>query len=291
MGSPITVFTPTYNRAGLLKNLYHSLLTQSNKNFTWLIVDDGSVDETRAVVEQIMDEKLIGIQYIYQQNQGKHIAINTALKNISTDFFLILDSDDVLLPHCIETFQRLSKEIINNDEVALISSFILRDENFVEAKEIEPIICWEDEFYYLTNFKRENFFCFKTSVLKNYPFPQFPNEKFCPESLIFKRIARKYKILFFPQIVAKGNYLEGGLTSKYWKLLKENPLSSTLWYKEQIKYCKNREQRKKLILDYWMIAESDKKKWRKIFNDLSFQSIAILLKEKLQKRILYFFRG
>ena len=110
----ITIFTPTYNRAHTLPRLYNSLKNQSNKNFIWLIVDDGSNDETKTLVQGFVNEKIIEIRYIPQSNKGKHIAINNGLKNTHTEYFCVIDSDDYLAENAIQEMQYLSDKIIDN---------------------------------------------------------------------------------------------------------------------------------------------------------------------------------
>ena len=95
----ITVFTPTYNRAKLLPRLYKSLQEQTNKDFEWVIVDDGSTDNTKEVIDNIItqQENDFPIRYFYKENGGKHTAINQGAKEAKGELFFIADSDDVLL--------------------------------------------------------------------------------------------------------------------------------------------------------------------------------------------------
>ena len=92
----LTVFTPAFNRAHLLTRLYESLCNQTCQDFNWLIVDDGSTDETKALVSKWIAENKIPIAYIYQENQGMHGAHNTAYKNIATPLNTCIDSDDYM---------------------------------------------------------------------------------------------------------------------------------------------------------------------------------------------------
>ena len=87
----LTIFTPTYNRAQTLPRLYDSLKRQTNKNFVWLIVDDGSEDNTKSLVDAWTEEKLMEIKYIYQQNSGKMQAHNCGVDNTETELFLCVD--------------------------------------------------------------------------------------------------------------------------------------------------------------------------------------------------------
>lgn len=248
----ITVFTPTYNRAKYLVRAYESLLKQTSIDFEWLIVDDGSSDNTEQLVNSWKQNSPFDIAYIFQENQGKHIAINTGVRNTSSDYFLTLDSDDTLLSNCIEELVALTDISDRMEDVAAIVSFIKLDDNFISNLEvIHPVICYEKEFDFKTPYSRENVFCYKTEILKKFPFPQFPGEKFCPESLVFSRITRKYKLLFYPKALQSGKYLPDGLSSKYWKLLQDNPKGYVLWLKEKINSEDNGHSKRLLLKQYW----------------------------------------
>ena len=98
----ITIFTPTYNRLYSMKRLYRSLINQTNKDFIWLIVDDGSTDKTEEYVREWINNNKIEIRYLYQKNQGKQVAHNLAVENCNTDFFICVDSDDYLTNNAVE---------------------------------------------------------------------------------------------------------------------------------------------------------------------------------------------
>lgn len=250
----ITIFTPAYNRAHTLPRLYESLLKQTDKNFEWLIVDDGSTDETQSLIDQYIADNKIKIRYIYQNNGGKHRAINRGINEAKGDYFLVVDSDDFLANHCVEECIRLSSEL--NDEKIAGATFILaigkikRDiNNFGKFRSFDfSEYQWDDV-------KGEMSFCYKTSVLRQYPFPDFEGEKFCPESLIHNRIGHRYKVLYTDRILAFGDYLEGGLTSNYYKLLINNPRYAMLWYAEKIKTPHfSKAQKETYTNGYWDIA-------------------------------------
>ena len=98
----LTVFTPAYNRASTIGRTYESLLRQTCKDFEWLVVDDGSTDNTRELVEGWASEGKIPIHYVYQKNQGMHGAHNTAYENIETELNVCLDSDDYMPDDAVE---------------------------------------------------------------------------------------------------------------------------------------------------------------------------------------------
>lgn len=112
----VTVFTPTYNRAYILNNLYQSLCRQSYGDFEWLIVDDGSTDNTEGLIASWLDESKISLCYIKQPNGGKHRAINRGIQEANGNLFFIVDSDDYLADNAIERilfFMSLLKKIIS----------------------------------------------------------------------------------------------------------------------------------------------------------------------------------
>ena len=102
----VTVLTPTYNRGHLLGKLYDSLCRQTDKSFQWLIIDDGSVDNTEDVVKNFCAMNVLSIEYHKKNNGGKHTALNYSHSYIKGGYVVIVDSDDYLLPCAIEEIRR-----------------------------------------------------------------------------------------------------------------------------------------------------------------------------------------
>ena len=102
MQNKLTIFTPTYNRMELLKNLYSSLKNQTNKNFIWFIVDDGSTDNTKQLVNELKNEAVLNISYVKKENGGKNTAMDYAHSNCETEFIACVDSDDYLTENAVE---------------------------------------------------------------------------------------------------------------------------------------------------------------------------------------------
>ena len=113
----ITIFTPTYNRGYCLSQLYNSLLKQTSSKFIWLIVDDGSIDDTKEIVTQWIKEDIIKIQYENQENQGMHGAHNTAFDLIETELCTCIDSDDFMPDNAVELILKAWGVIERKDEV------------------------------------------------------------------------------------------------------------------------------------------------------------------------------
>ena len=106
----ITILTPTYNRGENLKKLYKSLLKQKDNRFEWLIVDDGSTDGTKKIIDEFLMDSKINIKYLYKKNGGKHTALNLGIKEINTDLIFIVDSDDYLNDNAIQSINEVHEK-------------------------------------------------------------------------------------------------------------------------------------------------------------------------------------
>lgn len=253
----LTIFTPTYNRAYILPQLFDSLLAQSNKNFEWLIVDDGSSDNTKEIIEDFKSKVDFKIIYIYQENQGKHVAINTALQNINTSYLVTVDSDDYLKNNAISIiYEKLATikdsktiiglaspiEMINNEGNTIFSNKILKSE----------IISSQIEMAYKYNVIAEFSLILKTSVAKQYPYPIFPGEKFIVESVISNRMNNNFKLLHITSSIVIGEYRIDGLTAQIKKILANNPKGASLAYYEKMNNSNIPfTNRKSFAKNYW----------------------------------------
>ena len=231
-----TVFTPTYNRCDLIVNLYQSLLVQSEKNFEWLVVDDGSTDGTEKYFSELLSKQQpFPIRYLRRENGGKHRAVNLGVQNAKGELFFIVDSDDTLLPNAIKKINQWVESLDNSHKwcgIAGLRGFTENNVigqhssvNFVDAKNTER------RKYNLLGDKAEAYF---TEILKKYPFPEIPGEKFISEEIVWNAIARDgYYIRWFNEIIYICNYLEGGLTKDNTKD-QNNPIGRLLWAKGQL---------------------------------------------------------
>lgn len=249
----ITVFTPTYNRAYKLQVLYKSLCKQTVKNFEWLIVDDGSTDDTENLINNFIQEDKIIIRYYKQKNKGKHRAINKGLDLAKGDLFFIVDSDDWLSNNAIEKIIFHYKTIKSKNEFCGLSG--LRSyPNGIKIggeKNFGILDCNSLDFRYKYNIKGDMAEVFKTDILRQYKFPETENEKFCPEALIWNRIAKNYKLRYFYEKIYYCEYLPDGLTAKITKLRKENPRNSCMYYAELKKANIPFVQKIKAAINFW----------------------------------------
>lgn len=255
----ISIFTPTYNRSKLLLRLYDSLKKLRNQNFEWIIVDDGSMDETQKIIQNFIDEKSLKIIYYRQNNYGKHIAINKGVELANAELFFIVDSDDFLPENSLDIINRYYQKIKNNPKIAGICGkrkLLNEDRKNLFLKNKEEI-CTPFEFRFVNQYEGDMAEVFKTDVLNNYPFPQFEGEKFCTEALVWNRIGRDYKILYFDEFIYECEYQEGGLTSNYWDLLLRNPKGNLLYYKELLGFNLTTLQRTEVLKIYNHIAKAN----------------------------------
>lgn len=232
----ITVFTPSYNRKKELSNLYNSLLKQDTKDFEWLIVDDGSKDDTKDYVLSLKKENKININYVYKENGGKQSAYNKGLESANGDIFLCIDSDDILKENILGMISKDFSKIKKDKDIA----GIMYIQGFIKDKKkvIGTLFPFDDmvDTYYNVYHKHhvtgDKLVVLKTSIAREYYFPLIKGEKFVPEALIFNRISLKYKFLCKNTITSYKDYLEGGYSSNYFNLVKRNPLGNRLYFKE-----------------------------------------------------------
>lgn len=228
-----TIFTPTYNRAYVLNNLYQSLCKQTCKDFEWIIVDDGSTDNTAELCASFTHEEF-SVKYIKVPNQGKHVAINTGAKIARGKWFFIVDSDDWLPEDSISKFLEEEKNIVSPKVGVLCgmryNSKGARIGGDISFKNIE---CTPFYFRYTMKVKGDLAEAILTSVLREYPFPVYEDETFCPEALLFNRIAKKYLTHYFNENVYFCEYLSDGLSAHITRMRMKNWRASTLCYAEQ----------------------------------------------------------
>lgn len=228
----VTILTPTYNRSNLLPPLYKSLSRQSNKNFEWVIVDDGSDDNTKETVERMRRASTFPIQYFHKANGGKHTALNLGVKKAKGELTLILDSDDELPADVISDILEAYRSIKGKQGFAGVCGYMAhRDERVIGHPFVE-VDASEIELRYKYHIHGDMCEVFRTDVLREFPFPEIRDERFCPESLVWNRIARKYRLHVFPKVIYLRDYLDGGLTDNIVRIRMNSPIASMMTYAE-----------------------------------------------------------
>lgn len=222
----ISVITPTYNRGYILDKAYESLLRQTNNNFEWLIVDDGSTDDTKTKVNEYINDNKINISYYAKSNGGKHTALNLGIQKAKGELILILDSDDYLTNDAIEIALKYYKKYEDNKDIAGIS-FLRKIKNPVYTTiSFNECIANPIDFKYNNNNLSDMCEVFKREVLLKYPFPVFENERFLSEAVVWNEIALKYNMVYVPIEIYCTEYLDDGLSKNWIKSVIKCPLGA-----------------------------------------------------------------
>ena len=249
----ITVFTPAYNRAHLLPRLYESLCRQTCMDFEWIVVDDGSQDNTEEVVQGYIAEGRLDISYIKQPNGGKHRAINRGVSVARGELFFIADSDDLLPADAIECVTQQYETVKDDAAVGGVCGLdVSLDGNIIgSGLPREKIICNSIDLrmrYGVTGDLKE---VFRTDVMREFPFPEIDGERFCPEALVWYRIARKYELLSINTPIYIAEYQEGGLTDCIVRVRMQSPVATTTLYAEMLQDSIPFMQKVKAAINYW----------------------------------------
>ncbi|MBD1221304.1 glycosyltransferase family 2 protein [Virgibacillus halodenitrificans] len=223
----ITILTPTYNRAHTLPTLYESLKSQDNQNFDWLIVDDGSTDETRSLIEGFVNENVVNIIYIYQSNGGKARALNTGFsKSKHSLIYAVVDSDDYLLPSATQIFNDYIRKYEKDKEIG--GFFFLYNTSDGKLLNTHGDVVNEDESltrYEYNNKYRQNdgCICYFNRAISKYKYPEYEGESYIGPTVIQMEMADDFKFVFSPEVVGVAEYLEGGISKSGRKLRLKNP--------------------------------------------------------------------
>lgn len=238
--STVTILTPTYNRADYLPRLYESLLCQTNPDFEWLVVDDGSEDNTSSLIGRYMQEKKIRISYEKQQNAGKHTALNRGIPMIESELTFIVDSDDYLPEDAVDTILSCHEEYKNTPNLCGYSFLRCHSDGRVNTAYF-PEDGKIDTYLHVRingNIGGDKAEVFYTEILKKYPFPVFSGEKYMPEDVVWMRMSGPYQMVHINKNVYICDYLENGLTNTGRRMKIYSPRGMVLRSKT---YLDNRE--------------------------------------------------
>ena len=216
----VTVLTPTYNRCNTLTRLYNSLVKQTSQSFQWLVIDDGSIDKTSLLFKQFHPTKFL-IDYQNKDNGGKHTALNYSHPYIKGEIIVIVDSDDYLLPDAIKTIEEDWELYRNNKEICGFSYFKgFSDGTHLNIKAKEDYYISDHVSYRVNNPKTKGDRCevVRTDLFIEYSFPEFKNEKFISEDMLWNRLGYKYKTVYRNKLLYICEYLPGGLSDSGRKL-------------------------------------------------------------------------
>ncbi|HEX2946643.1 MAG TPA: glycosyltransferase family 2 protein [Clostridia bacterium] len=248
----ITVFTPTYNRADTLPRLYTSLYMQTCIDFEWLIVDDGSIDDTEKLINEFKAEGKITIKYVRQENGGKHRAFNTALSVVDTPLFFCVDSDDMLTNNAIERILWYEEKYFDQ---TLLGFYFRRGnidgypigKQWPENVQFAPIIDLYDKY----KFSGDTAIILKTHMVSSICFPIFNGEKFVTESVFYNLLNNIAPMAYINEIIYLCEYREDGYTRNWERILVNNPRGTALYFLSDALYRRSLDCKFKKTAQYF----------------------------------------
>lgn len=225
----LTIFTPTFNRKHTLIRLYNSLVNQTCYDFEWLIVDDGSTDDTKSLIESFNTKKF-EIRYIYQKNSGKHIATNLGLKKANGNLFTCLDSDDWFYYDAVETIISKFKKDNNIKGLILLDSY---EDGSVIGDFLPKVenLNWVD-LRYKYKISGDKCYVFKTSLIRYMTFPQYGDSRHMPPSYQLLEFSELYDCHLSNVKTKYVEYLDDGISSSV----------KTNYFKSAENYCEYRKK-------------------------------------------------
>ena len=250
----ITILTPTFNRAHLLPRLFESLTHQTDFNFEWLVMDDGSTDGTSDLFAgKTFLSAPFPIRYYQQENGGKHRALNAGVKQAKGDFIFIADSDDWLLPQSVAIVGQHTSAIADDNIFAGVAGLdVFDDERIVGTGLPQDIIdCNAMDIRYRYHVDGDLKEVFKTTVLQEFPFPEIQDERFCPEQLVWFRIAQKYKLRYFNIPIYVAEYQPNGITASIIRVRMLAPQATCMMYAEMLAYKIPFKEKIKAAINFW----------------------------------------
>lgn len=258
----ITVFTPTYNRAYIIENLYRSLQQQTCTDFEWLVVDDGSSDNTRELFEAWQKEdNPFPIRYHYKENGGKCRAINYALDHAEGDLFFTVDSDDYLTDDAIEKILLWEASIAGKSNFCGVAGNLGTAPNVTTNTPLDApywdgdLLARYPEASREKTIDGERAIAFYTDIHRKYRYPEIDGEKFITEAVVWNRMAHDgLQVRFYDDVIWIYEYMPDGLTKAGFRLFTNNPKGYILWRRELTKFL-NLNVQKRWKCDYSLYCD------------------------------------
>lgn len=248
----LTVFTPAYNRAHTLHRCYDSLKRQSCKDFVWLIVDDGSTDNTAELVKEWQKiDNGFEIKYIYKKNGGMHTAHNTAYENIDTELNVCIDSDDYLADGAAKKIIEFWKKN-GGEKYAGIVGLDADFKNKIIGNSFESnLISTTLSGYYRNGGKGDKKLVYRTDLMKKYPpYPVFEGEKYVSLGYKYLLCDQDYELLVLNEVLCNVEYQEDGSSMNMFKQYLNNPKGFAFIRKVHMKYNKTLFENYKTCIHY-----------------------------------------
>lgn len=234
----LTIFTPVYNREHCIRAVYNSLCNQTDFDFEWLVINDGSTDRTGEILEEILKnhENSFTINYIKKRNEGLNRTINRALDLAKGFLMMRLDSDDLALPEAVALIHEKFYLIKEDPKLCALAFCSLRFDGMLNGYHPFANDTRSDftSFRYIHKGRGDRSEVMKVEIFKKYRFPEFVGENFCPEALVWNRIAKEYDCIYAPEAIYKKGFDDDSITAKIYATLKRCCQGSCTLYFEAL---------------------------------------------------------
>jgi glycosyltransferase involved in cell wall biosynthesis len=209
----MTIFTPSYNRAHTLPKLFESLRGQTMQDFEWVVVDDGSTDETPELIEDLAGRASFPVLYYRQENAGKHVATNRGVELASGAIFWTVDSDDWLLPDSVERMINHWFQVSDRPDFAAVTGLCQDPEGALVGSPLpaEVIDSNSLELTYRYGVRGDMSGFTRTSVMRDFPFPE-GDFNHMPEGMVWNAIAEHFQTRYVNEPVLVVDYQPDGFT-------------------------------------------------------------------------------
>ena len=247
----LTIFTPAYNRSHTIGRTYTSLCRQTCKDFCWLIIDDGSTDNTKELVDGWINEGIVDITYIYQQNQGMHGAHNTAYRNIETPLNTCIDSDDYMPDDAVEKILRCWQTYGNNNVAGIVGLDVTQDGAIIGTKFLEGLTTTTLQGFYQAGGKGDKKIVYRTDIIKQYPeYPLFEGEKYVGLAYKYMLIDQDYELITLNEPLVIVEYQLDGSSFNMFKQYWKNPRGFAFFRKAEMLTAKSLKRKLQVCTHY-----------------------------------------
>ena len=236
----LSILTATYNRAKYLERIYKSIhqnQLSSNIEAEWIIIDDGSTDDTKEVVENFVSENKVIIKYIFQKNSGKMAAINRGMKEVTGELIVDCDSDDFFAEDAFRVIEKNAFNLLKNEKLYALC-FLKQDflGNISGKKfDINYMESTMFDLYFKQDIEGEKILVFNTKIRKKFKHELEENEKFITEARMYHKMDENYNILCINEVIEIGDYIFDGYTMNIFQTFKKSPNGYYKYFKEIFK--------------------------------------------------------
>ena len=229
-----SILTATYNRAHTLPRLYESLVRNKDNDLEWLIMDDGSTDKTKKLIDKFVKDKKIKIKYFFQENQGKMTAINNLIEHSTGKYIIEIDSDDYFTNDAFKRINSHIEDLEQNDNLGALVFHMYAPDSNPFGKSISPdgFITSIFDLIMKRGATGEANLVFKGDIRKKYSYKMEQKENFSPETRMYFQIDKKYSVLYYDEAIVVGEYQSDGYTKNISKLQKNNPQTYYNYFRE-----------------------------------------------------------